>query len=252
MAEPTNSSPNSSQSSTDGLAKPEPSSIPTSTQKGLLPRHDPALQTVGSSPASTGPAIVRDLTKKPDNLSIVSELKQQVNVAVFALIINMGFLKFADIEPFVKTIGQIGSSTVTLRGAIMIICIGIGYLSFIMSVAVGIVLSYLGNNVTKPMLVSLASFFVLYVIFLMRAFAPAAPLPANTPQVTLLPQKPAPPVDPIIKAVPPPANTPQVTVPLLPQTNDIKTAPPVDPIKVAPPPQSSAPTAEMKKKKRRR
>ncbi len=100
----------------------------------------------------------------------IPELKQQINVAIFALIINTGFLKFTEIDPFVKVLSQVGSPHITIGAAFMVLLIGLGYFVFIGCVAIGLLEAYRGRDVTKPMIYSLGAFFFLYVIMLARAF----------------------------------------------------------------------------------
>lgn len=101
----------------------------------------------------------------------ISGLSQQINIAIFALVINTGFFKISEVGDVAAAISQIGSTYPTVGTMIAVALIGISYILFIVSVSVGLFLIYHKKDITKAMVFSLSCFFMLYLIVLTKAFA---------------------------------------------------------------------------------
>ena len=100
-----------------------------------------------------------------------STIRQQFNIAIFALVINIGFFKISEMGDVAQAISEISSPRPTLGALIAVALIGISYILFIASASVGLYLMYHRRDITKAMVFSLGCFFLLYLIILMKIFA---------------------------------------------------------------------------------
>jgi len=94
------------------------------------------------------------------------ELEKSVQVALFALLIGLGFFKLNEMEEFFKTI----ESMVLSPNLMTIMFIGgaaISYFIYIFSIGYGLYQFLTGKgNINKAMIISLLCFFGFYVLML--------------------------------------------------------------------------------------
>jgi len=92
-------------------------------------------------------------------------LEQQIQIVIFTLIINLGFYKVSEIHDFMETVTKMISTpslfTITIIGGAVIL-----YFIYVISIGVGLYMSFNGDKVTKPIITALGSFFAFYILLL--------------------------------------------------------------------------------------
>ena len=98
-----------------------------------------------------------------------SSIKPEVNIAVFALLMNFGYFKLSEISQFVSLFQ--GITNPTSAGEIVSIAIaGIFYLAFFLSVVLGVIMTLMKREVLLLIAIALLCVFGLYLVLMMRAF----------------------------------------------------------------------------------
>lgn len=97
-------------------------------------------------------------------------IKQEVSIAVFALLINFGYFKIGEINQFVEVFASVASPTITPLEAMSIGLAGIFYTGFVFLIFLGVLLVLLKREALSCIAGALFCMFGLYLVLLMRAF----------------------------------------------------------------------------------
>jgi hypothetical protein len=105
-------------------------------------------------------------------------LTVEVDIIVFTLLLNLGFLKITEVSEFIGQI-TVSITNFNLTSVMMIVVAVIAYFSYAGSILVGLVLSFRSRNTRPAMVAALISFFVMYAAVFFNAVGHAQLRPAQ-------------------------------------------------------------------------
>ncbi|HMG47426.1 MAG TPA: hypothetical protein VK614_08205 [Allosphingosinicella sp.] len=120
-----------------------------------------------------------DPTPEPTQRVSLSSFGVEIDIIVFTLLINLGFLKITEVSEF---IGQITNSvqSLDLLPIILISVTVLSYIIYALAILVGLVFSFQKKNPRPAMVVALIAFFIMYGAVFFNAVGHAQLHPGQT------------------------------------------------------------------------
>lgn len=108
---------------------------------------------------------------------VLGDIQLELNVLIFTLLINMGFLRLTEISVFIsttsRTVRSVGTHPGGLWPVILVGCAVVAYALYVGSIFLGVLQTFLKRDPKRAMCISLVGFFVVYACIFLNSVSNA-------------------------------------------------------------------------------
>jgi hypothetical protein len=108
---------------------------------------------------------------------ILGDIQLELNILIFTLLINMGFLKITEVSTFIsntaRTITSVGDHPTNLWPMILVSSAVVSYIVYVISIFLGVLQTFMKKDPKRAMCVSLIGFFAVYTCIFINAVSNA-------------------------------------------------------------------------------
>ena len=118
------------------------------------------------------------VTSTPRIGGVLGDIELELNVLIFTMLINMGFLKLTEVSTFIKstinTVSALHPQSINFWQMMLVVVAVIAYFCYVVAIFVGVLFTFLKNkNPRRAMCTCLISFFVVYTCVFLSSLSPA-------------------------------------------------------------------------------